>query len=138
MNEMRGNISLKKKAWKLLHARLRQLRYPALVEFSCPNCGKGIPNFRVNIGVGERWTFLCPTCGCRLCLSPTYSRSVMLGCGVLSLAVCSILAVWSWLLCLAAVVPLWILLGFISGLYVKIVFPPAIMRYYSSDVSLSR
>jgi len=62
----------------------------------------------------------------------------MLGCGVLSLAVCSILAVWSWLLFLAAVVSLWILLGFVSGVYVKIIFPPAIMRYYSSDVSLSR
>jgi hypothetical protein len=120
--------------------KLKQLMYPATVKFKCPNCEGGIGYFDVVIYFGERWTklpFRCSTCGSLLCVSSAYSWSVLLGCSLLALAVPSALRIGPWLLWLGAVILLWFVLGSLAGAYMKVLFPPKIIRYYPDDLSLN-
>lgn len=112
-----------------------QLAFPELVKFPCPNCGKGIPNFSVQITVGHdlngvpRWPFHCPACQALLCVSRVYRRSVAAGAIALALVIPSVLGIRPWYFWLGAVVLSWILIGFLESVYVKVLFPPRILKY---------
>lgn len=120
--------------------KLNQLLYPAGMKFKCPNCSGDIGYYDVLIQFGERWTrlpFRCPTCGSLLCVSRTYSWSVFLGCSLLALVIPAIVGIGAWFLRLGAAILVWLMLVSLAGAYVKILFPPRIIRYYSDDLSLN-
>lgn len=119
--------------------KLQNLLYPAGVKFKCPNCDRAIAYYDVAIHFGERCTttpFRCSTCRFELCVSRAYSWSVMIGWTLLALAIPSALRIGPWFLWLGAVALLWIILGSLAGAYIKILFPPKIIRYYPDDLSL--
>jgi hypothetical protein len=131
-NSMRGFASVWRGWGQRAARKSTQLEHPDLVSFPCPNCGDGIPNFSVLIHFGPYWTtvpFRCPGCRSLLCVPSRYRWLVLSGWTVLALAVPLALGVSPWYLWLAAVVLLWILLGLLASVYVKILFPPKIVPY---------
>jgi hypothetical protein len=112
---------------------------PGRLKFACPNCGGAIAGYLVNIGFGERWTraaFECPTCRCLLCVTSRYAWLVFGGTLSLAVAIGVLLGVHPWFLLFPAVALIQLLLAMLVGQYLKVIFPPKIIRHYTDDGSL--
>lgn len=136
MELIRQILAVSRKWRQAASRKFTQLQYPNLVTFKCPACGGDIPNFAALIHFGEGWTrvpFGCPACGSRLCVSSTYSWSVLIGSSALALAVPFVFGIGPWILWLGTAVLSWIVLGFLTSVYVKVLFPPKIIRYEGLD-----
>jgi len=112
-----------------------QLEHPDAVTFPCPCCGERIPNFSVPINSGRDWNgvprapFHCPACRTVLCTSDAYRRWFDFWWVALAFIIPSVLRIGPWYFWLGAVVVSWVLLGFLASVYVKVLFPPKILRY---------
>lgn len=113
-----------------------QLAFPDLVTFPCPVCGRGIPNVAVRIDLGHNYRnglplgpFHCWACNALLRTSSAYRWYVLVGTTGLAFFIPWALRVGPWYLWLGAFALSWVLLTLLSGAYVKILFPPKILRY---------
>jgi len=129
------------RAWRERATRkLFQLEHPDAVTFACPVCGEGIPNFRVLIYLGRDWNgvprapFHCPACRALLCTSSVYRRSVEAWTTGLAFMIPSALRISPWYLWLGAVALSWVLLTLLSSVYVKVLFPPKILKYDGPEI----
>ena len=127
------------RTWRERSARkLIQLQHPDAVTFACPNCGEGVLNFSIPIHFGTDWTwvpFHCPACQSVLYVSSTYRWSVLGGLTALALVVPSVLQISSWYLWLGAAILSWSGLALLASVYVKVIFPPRILKYDGPDIS---
>ena len=123
-------------AWRgIVARRLIQLENPDTVTFPCPNCGEGIPNFSVLIGLGRDWAgvprapFHCPVCHALVCTSSVYRWSILGGTTVLGFVIPSVLRISPWYFWLGAAILSWIVLGFLASVWVKVLFRPKVVKY---------
>jgi hypothetical protein len=117
-----------------------ELMSPSAFKLKCPSCNGEIPQFDVVIafgGFGKKLPFRCPTCDCSLCVSAVYSWSVVFILSLLVFGIPTILKVRPWLLWCIVVVFLWIAISAVISVYVRIFFPPKILKYYPDDLSLN-
>jgi hypothetical protein len=117
--------------WHRIGRKLFELKHPDLVTLPCPICGQGIPNFSVLIHFGPDWAvvpFPCPSCGTLLCVPSGYRWWTLAGWTALALVIPCVLRIKQWYFWLAAAALSWNLLAALESVYVRILFPPRILR----------
>jgi hypothetical protein len=129
-------LSAAAQGWREKIARkLFELERPDAVTFACPACGQGVPNFKVKISLGRDWNgvplapFHCLACDALLCTSGAYRWSVLCGTAALGFLIPSALRISPWYFWLGAVILSWIVLELLSSVWVKVLFPPKILKY---------
>jgi hypothetical protein len=107
---------------------IRQLYNPTkYFAFQCPRCGSSIPylDVRIDFGIGFTTTpFECRSCKAVLSVSRRYIWAVFVSMVILSLIVPTIFRVHPWWLFLLAVLLCSQIVGQLTGLYAKWLFPP--------------
>jgi uncharacterized paraquat-inducible protein A len=87
----------------------------------CPNCGSRLEYARINVAKH----FSCPDCENKLMVSETYTSRWRVGCYILTVVICSVLALRSVFFLLLAPLILFFV-GLVTSIAIKRIFPPTI------------
>ena len=119
-----------------------QLLFPTTVKVKCPVCAAGLRLDELRYGFRE--SFRCPNCHSEICVSPLWLPVISYSTGLLAYTMVGWLSAPYWrslgqasfFIFLLSGLALWIVLSPFVGYVIGVLFPPKLVRYRSSDLSL--